>query len=148
MSEHASKAVRHASPGWLIQRLSRRFEAEMEADLAPHGVTLGQFALLMASLEAEGLTQTDLGTIFAMPAWKISRHLDGLEASGLVIRQPDPASRRTHRIVPTEAARALAPALRGVGQAVNARLLAPLAPGDRDRLVALLQQVVVPGERF
>ena len=120
----------------------------MEAALAQHSMALGQFALLMVVLEAEGMTQTELGAIYAMPAWKISRHLDGLEAAGLVIRQPDPASRRTHRIVPTEAARTLAPTLRAVGQSVNARLLSPLAPEQRDQLVALLQQVVVPGERF
>jgi len=31
---------------------------------------------------------------------------------------------------------------------VNQALLAPLAPEDRARLVALLQAVVVPGEAF
>ena len=148
MSDAASKSTRHASPGWLIQRLSRRFEAEMEAELAPHGVALGQFALLMVVLEAEGLTQTELGAIYAMPAWKISRHLDGLVAAGLVIRQPDPVSRRTHRIVPTEAARAQATTLRAVGNRVNARLLSDLQPDQRDQLIALLQQVVLPGESF
>ena len=86
--EPASKDMRHASAGWLIQRLSRRFEAAMQTALRPHGLELGQFALLMAVLESDGLTQTELGTIFAMPAWKISRYLDGMEAAGLVRRLP------------------------------------------------------------
>ena len=144
----ASKATRHASPGWLVQRLSQRFEAAMEQALAPHGLALGQFALMMAVLETEGLTQAELGAIFAMPAWKISRYLDALTEAGLVTREADPASRRSHRIFATEAARQAAPGWRRAAMGVNQALLAPLAPDDRARLVALLQAVVVPGEAF
>lgn len=120
----------------------------MEAALAPHGLALGQFALLMAVLETGGMTQTELGGIFAMPAWQISRHLDGLQAAGLVERRADPASRRTHRIHPTAAGRALAPVLRSAAQEVNARMLEPLPPEGRAQLVDLLRQVVLPGEPF
>ena len=144
----ASRQTRHASPGWLIQRLSQRFETAMEAALAPHGLALGQFALLMSVLETDGQTQTELGAIFAMPAWKISRYLDGLQAAGLVDRRADPASRRTHRIHATDAARALAPGLRAAAQAVNARLMAPLDAAQRAALAALLQAVVLPGEAW
>jgi len=144
----AIRATRHASAGWLVQRLSARFEQAMVAALAPHGLTLGQFALIMAVLEADGLTQTELGAIFAMPAWKISRYLDGLAEAGLITREADPASRRTHRIHATPAAQAQAPLWRAAGHSVNDALLAPLPPEDRARLVALLQQLVVPGERF
>ncbi|GAB1380995.1 MarR family transcriptional regulator [Pararhodobacter aggregans] len=144
----ASKATRHASAGWLVQRLSQRFEASMEQALAPHGLALGQFALMMAVLETEGMTQAELGAIFAMPAWKISRHLDALAESGLVTREADPASRRSHRIFATEAARQAAPGWRASARGVNEALLAPLAPEDRARLVGLLQAVVVPGESF
>lgn len=144
----ATRAIRHASPGWLIQRLSKRFERAMTEALAPHGLAHGQFALMMAVLEADGLTQTELGTIFAMPAWRISRHLDGLEAAGLITREADPASRRTHRIRATGVARTQAPEWRAAAEGVNDALLAPLAPEDRARLVALLQRVVVPGEAF
>jgi DNA-binding MarR family transcriptional regulator len=148
MSDPVARATRHASPGWLIQRLSQRFETAMAQALVPHGLAVGQFGLLMAVLESGGMTQTDLGQIFAMPAWKISRHLDGLEAAGLVERRADPDSRRTHRIHATDQARALAPRLRSDAQAINAQLLAPLAPEDRARLVELLAQVVIPGESF
>ena len=119
----------------------------MEAALAPHGLALGQFALLMAVLETGGMTQTELGGIFAMPAWQISRHLDGLQAAGLVERRADPASRRTHRIHPTAAGRALAPALRSAAQEVNARMLEPLPPEGRAQLVDLLRQGEMPGVR-
>jgi len=142
------KAARHASAGWLIQRLSKRFERAMADALQPHGLVVGQLALLLAVLEAGGMTQTELGGIFSMPAWKISRHLDGLEAAGLIERQPDPDSRRTHRIHATPRARALMPDLRAAAQAVNARMLEPLAPDQRAQLVDLLRQVVLPGERF
>lgn len=144
----ASKAIRQASPGWLIQRLSQRFEQALTRELAPHGLALGQFAILMSVLETDGQSQTDLGTIFAMPAWQISRHLDGLEAAGLVQRRADPTSRRTHRIHATAEAAALAPRLRAAAQKVNTDLLAALDAGQRRALIDLLQAAVLPGEAW
>lgn len=120
-----SRDFRRTSVGWLVQHLANRFETAMAAELASLGLALGQFAILMRVIEVERQTQTDLGATFAMPAWKISRHLDALQSTGLVERQPDPHSRRTHRIAATEAARALLPRLQGVAHDVNARILAP-----------------------
>ncbi|MFN4099074.1 MAG: MarR family winged helix-turn-helix transcriptional regulator [Pararhodobacter sp.] len=148
MKDPEARAIRQTSAGWLIQRLSTRFEAAMTAALEPHGLALGQMGLLLAVLESGGMTQTELGTIFAMPAWKISRHLDGLEAAGLIKRQADPESRRTHRIHATDKARALDPQLRAATREVNASVLEPLAPQQRAQLVDLLRQVVLPVEKF
>lgn len=120
----------------------------MDRALAPHGLVLGQLALLMAVLEREGQTQTDLGGLFSMPAWKISRYLDSLAAAGLLERRADACSRRTHRIHPTEAARRLAPQLRAAAEAVNATMLAPLSDDQRRAFIAALQAVVLPGERW
>jgi MarR family transcriptional regulator, lower aerobic nicotinate degradation pathway regulator len=89
------------------------------------------------------MTQSDLGAAFAMPAWKVSRNLDTLQAAGLVERRADPRSRRTHRIHATARARDLLPRLQGIASGVNARILAPLDPAERTTLVALLAQLVL-----
>jgi len=148
MMDHDLKVTRQTSAGWLIQRLSKRFEAALSEALRPHGLVVGQLALLLAVLESGGMTQTELGAIFTMPAWKISRHLDGLEAAGLVTRIADPQSRRTHRIHATPAAIVLAPELRAASQRVNAAVLAPLSSEQRAQLVGLLRDLVLPAERW
>jgi len=144
-SEHSSKVTttRQGSIGWLTQRLARRFEVAMIAALRDEDLTLAQFAVLMNVIETDGQTQTEIGAIFAMPAWQISRALDGMQAAGLIERRVCERSRRVHRVHATEAALARAPELRAVVDAVNAQVLAPLAPEKRAVLGALLRELVL-----
>jgi DNA-binding MarR family transcriptional regulator len=139
-----TRATRLASTGWLVQRAAARFEARMAEALRPQGLTIAQFAVLMRVLERPDQSQVELGAAFAMPAWAISRALDGLAAEGLVIRAPCPLSRRTQRIRPTEAALARAGELQALVQAVNAGELAPLAPDEQAALHGLLSKLVWP----
>lgn len=139
-----TRATRQASIGWLVQRAAARFEARMTEALRPVGLTLAQFAVLMRVLERPDQSQVELGAAFAMPAWAISRALDGLEAAGLVTRAPCPLSRRTQRIRPTPQAEARAGALQALVQAVNAGELAPLAPEEQAALHGLLTRLVGP----
>ena len=137
-----TRAVRQGSFGWMIQRLARQVERRMEAALTPQGLTIREFAILMMVLEADRPSQARIGAQFAMPAYAISRALDGLEAKGLVERQPDPASRRSHVIVPTGAARDIAPALHRTIEEVNARILSRLSPDEALTFVQLTQRVL------
>lgn len=140
-AEHCARAFRQASIGWLVQRLAVRFESAMTEALRAEGLTLPQFAVLMRVFEADGQTQTELGAAFAMPAWKISRALDSLEAAGLVERRSCAVSRRTRRIHATSTGLDRAPRLRALASAINDRVLAPLTPDDRVHLQTLLQAV-------
>jgi len=138
-----TRQVRQASHGWLVQRLATRFEAAMAEALREPGLSVAQFAVLMRVLEQDGQTQTEIGAGFAMPAWAVSRALDGLEGAGLVTRRRCPQSRRSQRVCVTEAGRALAPRLHALIGAVNDRVLAPLEPHQRDRLHRLLTRLEV-----
>ncbi len=111
--------------------------------LREEDLTLAQFAVLMCALEADGQTQTEIGAAFAMPAWQISRALDGLQAAGLIERRVCGQSRRVHRVHATEAARLRVPRLRAVVAGVNAQVLAPLEPEKRAVLGALLRELVL-----
>lgn len=136
-----TRRAREGSTGWLLQRAARRFEAVMGPALAGHGLTILEFAVLMRVLEAGGQTQTEIGAVYAAPAWKISRALDGLQAAGLVERRRDPGERRVQRVHATARALALAPALHRTVAEVNATALAPLAEAERAQLRALLARL-------
>lgn len=133
-----ARRSRENSMGWMIQRLARRLDDAMNARLAEHGLTLQQFAILMTVIEHGRMTQAEIGRRFAMPAYAISRAIDGLEADGLLVRDAHPSSRRAHQIHATQKASDLAPAMFAIVKAVNADLTAGLSADDADRLRQLL----------
>lgn len=133
-----ARLSRENSMGWMIQRLARRLDDAMNARLAEHGLTLQQFAILMTVIEHGRMTQAEIGRRFAMPAYAISRAIDGLEADGLLVRDAHPSSRRAHQIHATEKALDMAPAMFTIVKAVNADLTAGLAPDEANRLRQLL----------
>ncbi|RVT82203.1 MarR family transcriptional regulator [Rhodobacteraceae bacterium CCMM004] len=136
---------RATSIGWLLQRAARQAEAAMEERLTDVGLSVQQFAVMMTVLEDPGLSQTEIGARFSMPAWAISRAIDHLVAEGLVERRAHPTSRRTLAIYPTEEGRALAGRLFAIVGEVNDTVSAPLTGAERGTLAALLVKLVGAG---
>jgi MarR family transcriptional regulator for hemolysin len=86
----------------------------------------------------EWRTQHELARALRIEGPTLTRHLDGLEEEGLVVRRRDPHDRRAVSVELTEAGRAKhAEMLRAV-QAFNRRLLAGLNEGEIDELRTLL----------
>lgn len=139
--------IREGSAGWLLQRLARLAERDMEARLEPLGLTVGAFAVLMFVLDNPGRSQADCCAAHSMPPWAVSRALDQLAAAGLVERRPLPGSRRAFAIHPCAAAQALRPRLLDCIRASNARLLGPLAPDEAAAFKAVLGRLVADFSR-
>jgi MarR family transcriptional regulator for hemolysin len=86
----------------------------------------------------EWRTQHELARALRIEGPTLTRHLDGLEEEGLVVRRRDPHDRRAVSVELTEAGRAKhAEMLRAV-QAFNRRLLAGLNEEEIDELRTLL----------
>jgi MarR family transcriptional regulator for hemolysin len=86
----------------------------------------------------EWRTQHELARALRIEGPTLTRHLDGLEEEGLVVRRRDPHDRRAVSVELTEAGRAKhAEMLRAV-QAFNRRLLAGLSAEEIDALRTLL----------
>ena len=70
--------------------------AAMEADLAPFGLTMGDYEVLVRLSEAENqrLRMCDLATALQLSPSGLTRRLDGLVTSGLVERVASPTDRR------------------------------------------------------
>lgn len=137
-----TRDVRTGSIGWMLKRLASRLDGDMNARLAPLGLELTSFAVMMTVLEHSPLSQVAIADLLGMPAYKVSRALDHLERQGFVARSPDPASRRAHVIAPTGAGVAIAPDLYAVVGAVNARLAEGLSAEEKALLITLLTRMV------
>jgi len=78
--------------------------AALEADLTPHGLTLGDYQVLVHLSEADDheMRMCDLAQLLQLSASGLTRRLDGLVRMGVVERRPSPVDRRVMLAVLTE----------------------------------------------
>ena len=79
--------------------------AALEADLAPHGLTLGDYQVLVYLSEADAheMRMCDLAARLQLSPSGLTRRLDGLVRAGLVERRPSQTDRRVMLAVLTDA---------------------------------------------
>ena len=82
-------------------------QSALERDLAPHGLTLGDYQALVYLSEAEthAMRMCDLANRLQLSPSGLTRRLDGLVSAGLVTREPSTADRRVAMAVLTPAGR-------------------------------------------
>lgn len=129
--------------GYLLRRANQRHIA-LFAELIPE-VTTTQLAVLARLAELGPLSQNELGRATSMDAATIKGVVGRLVARGLVATRPSAADRRRLIVAPTPAGAALFARLRERGAEASRQTLAPLAPEERARFVALLRQLAEGG---
>ena len=83
--------------GWrAFAEVNAHLLAALEADLAPHGLTFGDYEVLVQLSEAQDrqLRMCDLAERLGLSPSGITRRLDGLVKAGCVARMPSTADRR------------------------------------------------------
>ena len=80
-------------------------EAALEADMQPHGITMGDYEVLVRLTEADEqrMRMCDLAADMRLSPSGLTRRLDGLVRGGLVDRHSCPADRRVMYAHVTEA---------------------------------------------
>ena len=132
--------------GWLMSRASHTLGAALTEDLAPLGLNLRDYTVLIAAERAaiEGRPRTQLALAQAARLDKSTMvvAVDALEEEGLVERRPDPKDRRARIVVPTDAGRELLARAEGVVLGVEDEALASLDAEKRRVLRGLLTRLV------
>jgi DNA-binding MarR family transcriptional regulator len=100
------------------------------------------YALLAALDEVGPASQAELSRRTTIDRSDMVAAVNELAARGLVERTPDPADRRRNVITVTAAGRRHLRKLDKLLATAQDELLAPLSPGERQRLVDLLTRVV------
>lgn len=109
---------------------------------AGYDVTSPQFAALRTIEAFPELEQSVLSDIIAYDRTTIGGLVDRLEAKKLVKRTVGEHDRRTKKLTLTPAGAALLKELRPKARGVQDRLLAPLAPNERELFLAMLERIV------
>jgi MarR family transcriptional regulator, transcriptional regulator for hemolysin len=102
--------------------------------LAEAGGSLPVWLVLSSLKQEHRSTQLDLARAIGIEGPTLTRHLDGLEESGLVVRRRDPADRRAVGVELTKAGEELHARLLKGAIAFNRRLTAGMSEQELARL--------------
>jgi DNA-binding MarR family transcriptional regulator len=119
-----------------IQRAARAIGRRFDEALRPHGLTNGQFTLLMALNRPQPPRIGDLAPLLVMDRTTLTANLKPLERRGLVDVVVDPEDRRSRRVRITDAGRDLLAGALPVWRATHDEVDRLLPAGDPDRLRA------------
>jgi DNA-binding MarR family transcriptional regulator len=137
------------SPGFLLWRVTNRWQAAVRAALAPLDLTHVQFVLLatLTYLETDGppVTQRALADYAATDPMMTSQVLRALESKGLVERRDHPVDRRARALAPTAAGIALANRAVAVVEHTDRAFFAALAPTTAAHFTTALRTLTAPG---
>ena len=123
--------------------VSRLFRRQMDQRAQELGLTSAQWRVLATVARAELLgeepiSQAALAERMDMEAITLSRHVDRMQAAGMIERRPNPADRRAYQLFLTGAARPLVDKFRAMSSACLADALA----GVSDEEIALVTDVL------
>lgn len=129
-----------------IRRLQSRFEDALEENFTAHDLTgtgYGVLSVLIRRGEPHEVAQRDLPELLQRTPGTVSLRLDKMEQQGLIERVADPGDRRSAVIRLTEAGRARFNETTPAHLAIQDRMLAALAPIERDELARLLRKLTI-----
>jgi MarR family transcriptional regulator for hemolysin len=109
--------------------------------LAEAGGTLPIWLVLSTLRDGRWRTQHELARAVGIEGPTLTRHLDGLERAGLVVRRRDPGDRRAVQVELTDAGHATHDRLLTSVIAFNRRLRAGLSEEDVERLRTILARL-------
>jgi DNA-binding MarR family transcriptional regulator len=143
-ADFTSTPVRlRAQPSWLLNQVALTGTRLVAEDLASRGLRRHHYALLATLDEVGPASQAELSRRTTIDRSDMVAAVNELADGGAIERAPDPADRRRNVITLTPAGRRLLRELDDRLDEVQARLLAPLSPADRTRLIALLTELAV-----
>ena len=129
-------------PGHLVRRAQQIAVAIFMEECAEFDLTPVQYAALAAIRENPGTDATRLSALIAFDRSTLGNVLERLEARKLVTRYSSPQDKRIKLLKLTPAGSALVKRAEAAALRAQERIVAPLRPEDRTKLIELLTQLV------
>lgn len=126
--------------GWMLGVLFRAYVKSAEQALSDLPGGPRGYQVLAAAVREPARNQGAIAEELGIDRTVLTYLLDDLERDGLVVRQPDPADRRSRLVVATDKGRAAARQRREALRRVESHLLGTLTPTETARFRTLLQR--------
>lgn len=118
------------SVGYLIRDTFRAFTRVLQAKIADHDVTIGQWYFLRVLWEEDGLTQRELSDRVGMMEPTTTVAISGMEKAGLIRRKKNTSDRRKINVFLTPKAKRLKATLLPYARDVNELAVAGISKKD------------------
>jgi DNA-binding MarR family transcriptional regulator len=133
---------RYEDPCFLIRRAYQVASAAFTEASAAFGITSRQFAMLTAIVSRPGIDQITLAGLAGSDRSTTALVVSNLEAAKLIKRNPDPEDRRRWLLTASAAGIRSWKNISRIGERVQARVLSPLTPRQRQHVVLLLEKLL------
>ena len=125
--------------GFLVHDVSRLRRNANDRELKPLGITRSQWWVLAFLSRQDGMSQVALADQLDVGKVAVGGLIDRLEASGFVVRQPDPVDRRVKRLFLTAKGTSLMKKIRQSVSDTEETVLAGIVPEDLEASVRALR---------
>jgi DNA-binding MarR family transcriptional regulator len=128
--------------GFLLKDATRLLRRRFERELQGMPMTLAQLQVVARLSRHEGIGQVGLAALLDIEPMTLSRHVDRMEAAGLVERRQDPNDRRARRLFTTQKSRDLLAPMRALANEVFDQALTGVSPDQFAAFVATLETII------
>jgi DNA-binding MarR family transcriptional regulator len=126
---------------FVLTKAQRNIHQLFKAELAPHGVTPGQYAVLRCLWDENAQTARKLAERLALDGSTITGILDRMEQKGLIIKLTDPKDRRAMQVTLTPQGRKLQEPLSQAIIDANRKALLNLNDTEAEYLKNILEEM-------
>ncbi len=130
------------SAGYLLNLVARLFAEKLRQKIAPLGIAPGQFPILLALWEQEGITQKALLGMIDVEQATIANTLNRMERDGLILRKAHPEDARARNIYLTQKTRGLKEEAYSIASDINRTALAELSEGEKRDFLGYLRRII------
>lgn len=127
-----------------LNRASQKIRRRYREDITKYGLTHGQFFMLCAILEEEGLLPSQLADKTELDRPTATGLLDRLERDGWVKRHTEPSDRRMYRIFPSAKAINNKGDLLNLFEQTNSHFINRFTPDEWKRFQEYLSRLELP----
>lgn len=92
------KFEKENSAGYLINHMARLFAKGLQERIAPLGLVIGQFPILLELWQKDGVSQRDLLEKIDVEQATLANTLNRMERDGFITRTKHPSDARAHQI--------------------------------------------------
>jgi DNA-binding MarR family transcriptional regulator len=131
-----------SSAGYLVNHLARLFARALSQRIEPLGLAPGQFMVLLALWERDGITQKTIVATLDVEQATVANTLARMERDGLIVRRSHPADARAQTIHLTRRGKSIKADAMAAAEAVNALAFTALPQDARLQFLANMKSII------
>lgn len=130
------------SAGFVVNHMARLFAKGLQERIAPLGIVIGQFPVLLELWEKDGVTQKELLERLALEQATLANTLTRMERDGLIRRTKNPSDARSQQIWLTDQAQSVRDQAYEAANDQNGVALSNLTESEKAQFMELTDRII------